>query len=300
MSALAASAASEGTQASLDALASGHYENFPVASWLLPRALREPVRVIYAFARTADDIADEGDATPAERAGLLLRMARELCAIDARRPNRATAPPASWLWPHMQRLIHQHRVPLAYPLDLLSAFIQDTHQGHYADMAALHDYARRSANPIGRMILHLAGYHRQPWLQASDQVCTALQLLNFCQDVADDIRQRGRLYLPLSVLRESGLALAPEELGSLRAPGFDLARLNRALEQMARLSDEAIASARPCWRRLPARLRCELTLVSLSGQRVAAKLRARTDPAQSARLNRRDRIGLLLRALLLR
>jgi squalene synthase HpnC len=169
-----------------------HYENFPVASWLCPPALRPPIVAIYRFARTADDIADEGDATPAERVADLDAFRTDLVAVAA-----ARAPSPRWpeVFAPLARAIAEHRLPLALLGDLLDAFRQDALQTRYDDRAQLLDYCRRSANPIGRLLLHLYGVADAPSLARSDAICTALQLANFWQDVGVDLA-KDRIYLP--------------------------------------------------------------------------------------------------------
>jgi len=170
--------------------APNHYENFPVGSILLPRRLRRPIHAVYAFARTADDIADEGNATPAERQAQLAALKAELDRIAKHQTPQT---------PLMQRLHRQAIAPFALPLkpfyDLLSAFRQDTEKTRYQNFAELIDYARRSANPIGRIILQLNGTTDPYHLAQSDGICTALQLINFWQDIALDW-QKNRVYLP--------------------------------------------------------------------------------------------------------
>ena len=175
-----------------------HYENFPVASWLCPPRLRPPIAAIYHFARTADVIADEGDAGPTPRLADLRDFRAEL-AVAA----RGTVDPAS-RWPDVfGPLAHAMRtfaLPEALLADLLDAFAQDIAHTRdrrwYADRAGLLDYCRRSANPIGRLLLHLYGVDDAPSLERSDAICSALQLINFWQDPSVDL-PRGRFYFPL-------------------------------------------------------------------------------------------------------
>jgi squalene synthase HpnC len=159
-------------------LPSGHYENFPVASWLLPKALREPVALIYRFARSADDIADEGEAGPNERLARLAAYGEELDRIAAGSAPR-TAP-----FRELARIVNRHALPIPLFRDLLSAFAQDVVTPRYADAAQLLDYCRRSANPIGRLLLQLFGRTERIALERSDAICSSLQLINFWQDVA--------------------------------------------------------------------------------------------------------------------
>jgi hydroxysqualene synthase len=171
-----------------------HYENFPVASWLTPARLRPAIVAIYWFARVADDLADEGTASSAQRLA-------DLAAYRADLDSLYTQGQPSSRWPQvfepLKLAVQQHQLPAQLLADLLSAFEQDvryTAVGRwYATEAELHDYCRRSANPVGRLLLHLYGVHAASALQASDAICTALQLINFWQDLSKDI-PRGRYY----------------------------------------------------------------------------------------------------------
>jgi len=181
-----------------------HYENFPVASLLCPAHLRPAIGAIYAFARTADDLADEGDASPEQRLADLRAFRADLL-ICANADGRA----ASTKWPQVfARLgstIREFALPLNLLLDLLSAFEQDVTQHSYLDRAELLDYCRRSANPVGRLLMHLYGVHDERLLTQSDAICTALQLANFWQDLSLDI-PRKRFYVPLEDCERVGLA----------------------------------------------------------------------------------------------
>lgn len=170
-----------------------HYENFPVASLLAPPELRPAIAALYRWARTADDLADEGVASPAERLAALQEMHRDLGRLQA--GTAPEQPVLQTLAPH----IAQHSLPLEPLYDLLSAFSQDVTVTRYLDDARLLDYCRRSANPIGRLMLRLFRCEDAAALDASDAICTALQLTNFWQDVAIDWR-KGRLYIPTKAL----------------------------------------------------------------------------------------------------
>ncbi|MEY4425937.1 MAG: squalene synthase HpnC [Pseudomonadota bacterium] len=177
-----------------------HYENFPVASVLCPPHLRPAIAAIYWFARTADDLADEGDVTPQQRLDDLAAFRADLIAAAT---GKATTSPVSARWPQvfnpLSTAIAQYSLPIKHLDDLLNAFEQDirkTRDGQgYADDAELHDYCARSANPVGRLLLHLYGIKDDAALGYSDNICTALQLINFWQDLSQDI-PRGRFYLP--------------------------------------------------------------------------------------------------------
>ncbi|MGH8679283.1 MAG: squalene synthase HpnC, partial [Burkholderiales bacterium] len=166
-----------------------HYENFPVASVLLPKRLRRPVQLIYAFARSADDFADEGELAGETRLSLLRQYVRELDAIEH------NSPPQQPLFAELAPMIRAHRLPLQLFRDLLSAFSQDVTKNRYASFGEVMDYCRRSANPIGRLLLHLYGADEPRNLALSDGICSSLQLINFLQDVEIDYH-KNRVYLP--------------------------------------------------------------------------------------------------------
>ena len=193
-----------------------HYENFPVASWLCPAHLRPAVVAIYHFARTADDMADEGDADAHSRLAGLSAMQADLLACT-------TSGHVSAQWPQvftpLAAQIRQHAIPLQPLLDLLEAFTQDVNYTHaqrrYASREELLDYCRRSANPIGRLLLHLYGVNDKVSLAQSDAICSALQLINFWQDLSVDM-PRGRHYLPdnATLSEETAFARALMRQGS--------------------------------------------------------------------------------------
>jgi squalene synthase HpnC len=234
----------------------GHYENFPVASLLLPRRLRAPVRAIYRFARTADDIADEGDASPAVRLQQLADLAGQLDAIEMGRPNA---------WPDLARAVHEHRLPVDLLRDLLSAFSQDVTVQRYAHYADLLDYCRRSANPVGRLMLALFRRSEPALLAQSDAVCSGLQLVNFWQDVAVDW-SKGRIYLPQSELNRFGVS--ETAIAERRANGAwrDLLRAQTA-RAAGLLNDGAPLAAA-----LGGRIGLELRLVVEGGLRIAERI----------------------------
>ncbi|MCD2516639.1 squalene synthase HpnC [Massilia sp. G4R7] len=232
-----------------------HYENFPVASFLLPRRLVPAVEAIYAFARSADDIADEGNATPPERLAELERYGRELEAIER------GAVPAEPMFARLAGVVAQYRLPVKPMHDLLSAFRQDVVTTRYADYTALLDYCRRSANPVGRLLLELYDAVDERNLRDSDAICTSLQLINFWQDVAIDLA-KGRIYIPQEDLERH---LVPEsELG--REPS------NPAWRALMRFEvDRARAlmlSGAPLALRLPGRVGWELRLMVQGGLRI--------------------------------
>lgn len=239
----------------------GHYENFPVASRLVPARLRGAVVALYRFARAADDLADEGDASPEARLAALAAYDRALAEIAA--GGTPPDPP----FPALAAAVRAHGLPLSPLHDLVAAFRQDVTVVRYATYADLVDYCRRSANPVGRLLLALYRAETPANGNASDAICTGLQLTNFWQDVASDW-ERGRVYLPQEDLARFGVA--EESIRARRADGrwralmaFETARA-RALLQ----------SGRPLARALPFRLGLELSAVIEGGLRILARIDA--------------------------
>ena len=252
-----------------------HYENFPVASWLCPPHLRPPIAAIYHFARTADDIADEGDASPEERLEDLRAYREEL------RAAARGSVPGSARWPYvfgpLAHSIAQFELPEALLADLLSAFMQDIEKtsggGTYADRAELLDYCRRSANPVGRLLLHLYGVHDAKALEQSDAICSALQLINFWQDTSVDL-PRGRFYAPLSDCARRGLT--PESFRAFMPLG-DAPPPQEAINLIAiecAWARELMAQGAPLVHRLPGRMGWELRFVVQGGLRILDKIEA--------------------------
>lgn len=245
-----------------------HYENFPVASLLCPPHLRQPIAAIYGFARTADDIADEGDATPAARLADLAAYLADLRAIAQGQP-----PSPRWasVFLPLQGVLRSHQLPVPLLEDLLSAFAQDVEKTRdaegYADRAELLDYCRRSANPVGRLLLHLYGVGDAQALRQSDAICTALQLINFWQDLSVDI-PRHRHYLPRADCAVHGACQA--ELLALQSTREN-ARLIADCADWARTT---MYSGAPLVHRLPGRAGWELRLVVQGGLRILDKVEA--------------------------
>ena len=242
-----------------------HYENFPVASWLCPAALRPPIAAIYAFARTADDMADEGDASPAQRLEQLQDYRLELHAIAKGQPPQ---PRWATIFIPLQYQLQQWQLPVHLLDDLLSAFVQDVaktrDQTSYADRAELLDYCRRSANPVGRLLLHLYGVHDDQALAQSDAICSALQLINFWQDLSEDI-PRGRHYLTDADCARFNVSRT--QLNALQLT-LDIQRLIASNTAWART---LMQQGAPLVHRLPGRIGWELRLVVQGGLRILDK-----------------------------
>ena len=245
-----------------------HYENFPVASWLCPPHLRTPIATIYAFARTADDLADEGDTRPAERL-------HDLAAYRADLHATATDNAVSARWPEvfapLAGVLRSHHLPVPLLDVLLSAFVQDVEKTRdsagYASRAELLDYCRRSANPVGRLLLHLYGVHSAQALQESDAICTALQLINFWQDLSVDI-PRGRFYLPDDDCAAHGVDRS--QLQALQPTP----RTTALITEHARWARATMLEGAPLVHRLPGRIGWELRLVVQGGLRILDKVDA--------------------------
>jgi squalene synthase HpnC len=232
-----------------------HYENFPVASLLVPRSIRPAIVAIYRFARAADDFADEGDAPPAVRLTALDRYERALDAIEAGTPPRE--PP----FPELAAAIARHGLSLEPFRDLLSAFRQDVTVQRYATWDAVIDYCRRSANPVGTLMLRLYRAEKPSNLIASDAICTALQLINFWQDIARDWK-KGRVYIPREDMERFDVSeahIATERCDpAWRALIASLSKRTRSM----------LESGRPLTRALPWRLSLEISGVLAGGHRI--------------------------------
>jgi squalene synthase HpnC len=269
----------------------GHYENFPVASLLCPAGLRPPIRAIYHFARTADDIADEGDASAAQR---LASLAQYREALHADFPGAAAAP-----WPQVFGPLHEqirrHRLPVQLLDDLLDAFVQDVGNPVYRNRSELRDYCRRSAHPIGRLLLHLHGVQDQRSLHQSDSICAALQLINFWQDLHIDL-PRGRCYLPVDDVSRHGLVFSDA------AQWRDSAATRRLIAELLAWATGLMHDGAPLVFALPGRVGWELRLVVQGGLRIADKIVAMDHGTLAARprLTASDLPLLLWRATTMR
>jgi squalene synthase HpnC len=236
-------------------MAVDHYENFPVASFLLPRRLVPAVEAIYAFARSADDLADEGDAAPAERLAALQAYERGLDAIERGEPAQDR------IFERLGEVVAKYGLSVQPMRDLLSAFSQDVVTPRYPDYAALLDYCRRSANPVGRLMLALYGVGDAASLRQSDAICTALQLINFWQDVAIDWA-KDRVYLPLEDLER--FRVTPEHIARAQCDDRWRALMRFEVDRARALMLEGAALPT----RLPGRIGLELRMVVQGGLRI--------------------------------
>jgi phytoene synthase len=241
-------------------VALGHYENFPVASLLVPAPLREPIRIIYRFARTADDFADEGSDPPDMRLAKLRRYQEGLSAIER---GEASADP---LFRDLEKIIRQHSLPVRLFRDLVDAFTQDVKKKRYADVAEIMHYCRRSANPVGRLLLHLFKRTTDLELRQSDAICSALQLVNFWQDLDIDYRRDDRIYLPQDEMARHGVT--ERHFAERRC---DAAWRGLMRQEIAR-ARELMLSGAPLGRTLPGRIGLEIRATVQGGLRILEKI----------------------------
>ena len=280
-------------------LAREHYENFPVASHLLPAAMRPHIAAIYAFARTADDFADEPGRSVDERLRLLDEYAARLSqlASSSEEPLVAhdAAPVSDPVFVALRQTVRDCRLPIGLFADLLSAFRQDVTTTRYATWADVLDYCRRSANPVGRLVLRVAGHDDPALDEASDAVCTALQLANFWQDLERDWAI-GRLYVPADARIAAGARdddlTARRMTGEWRTVMRDMTGRTRLLFSAGRRVCDGVSG----------RLRWELRLTWLGGSRILDKLERADFDVFTARptVGARDVPGLLRDAVLWR
>jgi squalene synthase HpnC len=235
-------------------MAVSHYENFPVASLLLPAPLREPVEIIYRFARSADDIADEGDDRPQMRLDKLNDYRAQLAA------------PSTPLFRDVEKIIREHGLPVQLFADLLDAFTQDVTRKRYDDFPQLMEYCRRSANPVGRLLLHLFKRTSDLELRQSDAICSALQLINHWQDVDVDYVKDNRVYLPQDEMARFGVGER-----HLREKICDPAWQALMKFQVERARNLILEGA-PLGRVLPGRVGLEIRATVQGGLRILEKI----------------------------
>lgn len=242
-------------------MAADHYENFPVASILLPRHLRRAVQVIYHFARQADDFADEGELPDEERFRALDNFRNELHRIDANET------PLTPLFRELAPIIVQHQLPLQLFHDLLDAFSQDVLKNRYANFDEIQDYCRRSANPVGRLLLYLYEEATPSNLSYSDAICTSLQLINFWQDVMKDYAI-GRIYLP----QDEMAYFAVTEIHI--AQGRIDSQWQKLMQFQLQRTRDIMRNGTPLGSILTGRIGIEMRLIIAGGNRILDKLEA--------------------------
>ena len=250
-----------------------HYENFPVASWLLPKHLRRPIAVIYAFARTADDLADEGDTSDAQRLRLLENYGEQLQHM-----NQSSDP----IFIALTDVMQNYHLPIQLFNDLLTAFKMDVTKKRYNSFEELLEYCRHSANPIGRLLVHLNNQVTEKNLHDADQICTALQLINFYQDLHQDYHENNRIYIPQDELISHAIT---EKHFSTCISDEAMQKLMKSQISRAR---NMLLSGRDLSKILTGRMGLELKMVISGGLLICDKLLNTENIFTRPRLNRID------------
>jgi len=266
-------------------MARNHYENFPVASRLLPSHLRKPIAAIYAFSRQADDIADEGNLSNAQRQQQLDQQADKLRAIEAGNvPDEA-------IYIALADSIQRFALPMQYFYDLISAFQQDIEKKRYDDFGQLMNYCRRSANPVGRLLLHLNQLTDRQSLAYSDAICSALQLINFYQDMHQDYTEMGRIYIPLDEMAKHHI---DESYFAEKKSDTAMQTLMRAQIHRCR---QLLNAGSPLGKRLKGRMGFEMRLIIAAATRIILKLESQKDFFSRPRLKFSDGLWIFWRAI---
>ncbi|GAA5087945.1 MULTISPECIES: squalene synthase HpnC [Paenalcaligenes] len=250
-----------------------HYENFPVASWLLPKHLRQPITHIYWFSRSADDIADEGDHSDSWRLQQLAAYREALSQIEQGSLHLPPSDPRYKIFTPLATVIEQYQLPVYLFADLLTAFEQDITVKRYQSYEQIHQYCRHSADPVGRILLHLYQELRPDSLRMSDAICTGLQLTNFWQDVAIDW-EKDRVYLPLDALNAHQLDESYIQRRCQQQPTTSQQDLQwqQLMQEQVRYARSLLEQGKPLVQRLPGRIGLELKMIILGGLRILERL----------------------------
>jgi squalene synthase HpnC len=267
-------------------VARSHYENFPVASWLVPADLRMHVAAIYNFARRADDLADEGDDSIEQKLADLDAMG---LALDQSMRNEHTD---DYLFAALSNTIHSYQLQPSLFHDLLSAFRQDVTKTRYQDFYEVLDYCRRSANPVGRLMLQLFNEANDQNNADSDKICSALQLINFMQDIQQDLVENDRVYFPLDEMQAAGVTIKDLKNRNTEPHVVEFVRM-----QTVRAKDMLLQGA-SLGKRLQGRFGMEIRAITSGGLRICdALLKQDSNIYSRPRLDTRDKIGMLIDAL---
>lgn len=268
-------------------MAQSHYENFPVASGLLPKRIRRPVSVIYAYARTADDYADEGNLKAEERIKQLDEMEAKILAIYSGEP------PDEILFIAVQDIIREYDIPSEPFLDLLIAFRQDVTKTRYKDFDEIINYCRLSANPVGRLLLYLYQNATPENFEYSDAICSALQLINFLQDIHQDIHENNRIYLPQDEMSQYSIT-EKDIMECSNSPD-----MSNFIDVQILRAEKMLLSGLPLGNILKGRIGLELRAITYGGLKILQKLhKNRDDIYTRPRLNKRDWIWVISHAIL--
>jgi len=267
-------------------MAQSHYENFPVASRLLPKHLRQPIAVIYAFARRADDFADEGDLSNDERLAALNDFSDKLKLIEQGQVVEDTTFIA------LADVIKQHQLPISLFHDLLTAFKMDVTKERYANFGEVMEYCRYSANPVGRLLLHLNKETSPQSLGYSDAICSALQLTNFLQDISQDLEESNRIYLPQDEMAQFGVS--EEDIRNKITNSASQRLIAFQIQRTAKL----MQAGAPLGKVLKGRMGLELRMTIMGGSRILYKLNQQHDDIFSRpRLNKWDIAWVIWKAI---
>lgn len=267
-------------------LARSHYENFPVASRLLPKHLRQPIAVIYAFARRADDFADEGNLSDDQRISALTDFGNKLDQIEQ---GQVVDDPTFLA---LADVIKQHQLPISLFHDLLTAFKMDVTKARYANFGEVMQYCRYSANPVGRLLLHLNKATSPENLGASDAICSALQLTNFLQDISQDLVESDRIYIPQDEMQQFGVT-EDDIRNKITNPAS-----RKLIEFQIRRTVKLMQAGAPLGKVLKGRMGLELRMTIMGGSRILYKLNQQVDDVFSRpRLNKWDIVWIIWKAV---
>ncbi len=262
-----------------------HYENFPVASWFLPKKLRLPISVIYAFARHADDLADEGELNDTERYKALEHYQADF--EKALKDSYSDNP----IFFALTDVIKNHQLPTNLFFDLLTAFKMDTKTKRYANFDDVLNYCHYSANPVGRLLLHLHKQNTAENLQNSDAICTALQLINFYQDIHQDIQENNRIYIPTNELAQFNIT---EQHFSEQINDINMQRLMQFQTERA---EKLMLSGTMLGQQLAGLFGLEIRMIIQGGLAITYKLQKISNVFDRPRLTSRDKFVMLWHAL---
>ncbi len=262
-----------------------HYENFPVASWFLPKKLRLPISVIYAFARHADDLADEGELDDNQRYIALEQYQSDL--KTALENNDSDNPVLLAL----TDVIKTHQLPTELFYDLLTAFKMDTKNKRYPTFDAVLNYCHYSANPVGRLLLHLHKQNTPENLKYSDCICTALQLVNFYQDIHQDINENNRIYIPTNELEKFKVT---EQHFSEK---INDSNMHKLMQYQIKRAKKIMLSGTALGQQLPGLFGLEIRLIIQGGLSITDKLQKLSNLFDRPRLTRTDKFVMLWHAL---
>ena len=267
-------------------LAQSHYENFPVASRLLPKHLRQPISVIYAFARRADDFADEGNLSNEERLAALVDFSNKLNLLEQGEAVDDTTFIA------LADVIKQHQLPISLFHDLLTAFKMDVTKERYVNFGEVMEYCRYSANPVGRLLLHLNKETSPQSLGYSDAICSALQLTNFLQDISQDLTESNRIYIPQDEMEQFGVT-EDDIRNNVTNPAS-----RRLIEFQIRRTVKLMQSGAPLGKVLKGRMGLELRMTIMGGSRILYRLNQQYDDVFSRpRLSKWDIVWVIWKAV---